>query len=166
MKGKLGLVIVILFALASSTQTVAKGEKSEAQKEFEEDPSNLSIDSGRWAILIERSNAGLDLLERSDSDFPYNDARFLYSADYALKDDAVLLLQLRNRLLHMKLVKPADVKATKWPSWIFEPPTANVSPDTLAARLDWIETEADKLVEIGCEIGRKKSDDTLFCSVE
>ena len=165
MRGKFALAIAILFALASSSQT-AGGAKSEAQKEFEEDPSNLSINSGRWAILIERSNAGLDLLEKSDSDLPYNDARFLFYADSALKEDAILLLQLRNRLLHLGLVKPADVKATRWPAWIFEPPTSKESPDTLTARLDWIETEADKLVEIGCEIGRKKSDDTLFCSVE
>lgn len=166
MKGKFFLAIVTLFALAWSIQTLAKGEKSQVQQDFEDDPSMLAIDSERWSVLIDRSNSGLDLLGQSNVDESFDDAYWLLRTDAALKADATQLLQLRNRLLNMRLVKASSVRTTKWPSWIFEPPTARVSPDTLAARLHWIATEADKLVEIGCNIGREKSNDTLFCSVE
>ena len=165
MKRNLGFLIFVLFALASSIQTVAKGGKSQAQQDFEEDPTNLAFDSARWSFLIDQSNSGLDLLEQPTTNDPHDHAYWLLSADAGLKDDAVKLLQLRNRLLSMGLVKPSDLHSTRWPAWLFEPPTKQ-SPDVLSARLDWLEKEAAELVEIGCTIGREKSDDTLFCSVE
>jgi len=166
MNGSLGFAIFVLFALAFSIQTVAKGEKSEAQQDFEDDPSNLAIDSGRWSVLFDRSNSGLDLLEQPTTDGPHDHAYWLLRADAALKGSAIDLLQLRNRLLYMELVKPSDLNSKSWPAWIFEPPTSKQSPDVLSARLAWLENEAAELVEIGCEIGREKSSDTLFCSVE
>ena len=39
MKGKFFLAIVALFALAWSIQTLAKGEKSQVQQDFGDDPS-------------------------------------------------------------------------------------------------------------------------------
>jgi hypothetical protein len=166
MKGNIGFIVVVLFALASSTQIVAKGEKSQAQQNFEEDPSSLATDSARWSFILDQSNSGLDLLERPATDGPDEHASWLLSADVGLKDDAFKLLQLRNRLLSMGLVKPSDLRSTKWPAWIFEPPTSKESPDVLSARLDWLEKVATELSEIGCKIGREKSNDTLFCSVE
>jgi hypothetical protein len=165
MKGYLGFVIFVLFAFASSFQTVAKGGKSQAQQDFEEDPTLLATDSARWSFIIDKSNSGLDLLDRPNTDDPRDHAYWLLSADAGLKDDAVKLLQLRNRLLSMGLVKPSDLHSTRWPAWLLEPP-AKQSPDVLSARLDWLAKEAAELVEIGCKIGREKSDDTLFCSVE
>ena len=166
MKGNLAFVFFVLFALATSIQTVAKGGKSKAQQAFEDDPSELAISSGRWSVLFDRSHSGLDLLEQPATDGPLDHAYWLLRADTALKDGAFGLLQLRNRLLYMGLVKPSDLHSTRWPAWIFEPPSSKESPDVLSARLDWLENEADELVEIGCKIGREKSDDTLFCSVE
>ncbi|MFC4311240.1 hypothetical protein ACFPN2_19230 [Steroidobacter flavus] len=166
MNAKLGSTIVVLFALALSLQTVAKDEKSRVQQEFEEDPTNLAIDSGRWSALIERSNSGLDLLERPAGDRPIDHAAYLFRADVAQKGAALDLLLLRNRLLAMELVKPSDLRSATVPDWIFEPPTSKVSADTLTARLDWIAVEANELVEVGCNIGRQKTDEALFCSVE
>lgn len=166
MKGNLGFAIVVLFALASSIQAVAKDEKSQAQQDFEEDPSSLAINSGRWSVLVVHSNSGLDLLEQPTTDAPHDHAYWLLRADAALKGGAIDLLQLRNRLVYLELVKPSDLNSKKWPAWIFEPPTSKESPDVLSARLAWLEDEAAELVEIGCRIGREKSDDTLFCSVE
>jgi hypothetical protein len=166
MKGNLGFVIFVLFALASSIQTVAKGAKSQAQQDFEESPSSLAIDSERWSVLIDRSNSGLDLSEVQTTDGPDDHAYWLLRADAALKGSAIDLLQLRNRLLNRGLVKPSDLHSTRWPAWIFEPPTSKESPDVLSTRLDWLEEQATELVEIGCKIGREKSNDTLFCSVE
>jgi hypothetical protein len=166
MKGKLGFVVFVLFALASSIQAGAKGEKSQAQQDFEDDPSSLAINGGRWSVLLDQSNSGLDLLGQSNTDRPLDHAYWLLRADAALKGGAISLLQLRNRLLYMGLVKPSDLHSTKWPAWIFEPPTSKESPDVLSARLDWLENEAAELVEIGCKIGREKANDTLFCSAE
>lgn len=166
MKRNLGFLVFVLFALASSIQIVAKSEKSEAQQDFEEDPANLATNSARWSFIIDHSNSGLDLMERPTTDGPRDHAYWLLSADWGLKDDALKLLQLRNRLLSTGLVKPSDLHSTKWPAWIFEPPTSKESPDVLAARLDWLEKEASELVEIGCKIGREKSGEELFCSVE
>jgi hypothetical protein len=90
----------------------------------------------------------------------------LLRADQALKEDAAMLWLLRNRLLELGLIKVQGVQTTPWPNWIFEAPSASETPDTLVARLHWIETEAEKLVDIGCNVGRKKSADLLFCSVE
>jgi hypothetical protein len=77
-------------------EQTAGGAKSEAAEEFEEDPSTFHQ---QWALgdfLIERSNAGLDLLEKSDSDLPYNDERFLYYADFRAEGRRdPCLLQLR-----------------------------------------------------------------------
>jgi hypothetical protein len=166
MKRNLAFVIFVLFALASSIQTMAKREKSQEQQDFEDDPSSLAINSGRWSVLLDQSNSGLDLLEQSDRDGPLDHAYWLLRADAALKGGAIDLLQLRNRLLYMGLVKPSDLHSTRWPAWIFEPPTSKESPDVLSARLVWLENEAAVLVEIGCKIGREKSNDTLFCSAE
>lgn len=162
----MGSVIAASIALALSTQIDAKGEKSKAQQEFEEDPTNLAIAAGRWSVLIELSNSGLDLLEQPAAELSIDHASYLLRADAALKDGALQLLLLRNRLLHRGLVKSSDVRSKSWPAWIFEPPTSKVSPDTLVARLHWLETEASELVEIGCEIGRQRTDEPLFCSVE
>jgi hypothetical protein len=166
MKGNLGFVIFVLFALASSIQTVGQGEKSQAQLDFEDDPSNLAIASGRWSVLIDRSNSGLDLSEQPTTDGLNNHAYWLLRADAALKAGAFDMLQLRNRLLYIGLVKPSDLHSTRWPTWIFEPPTSKESPHVLSARLAWLEKEAAELVEVGCKIGREKSNDELFCSVE
>jgi hypothetical protein len=155
-----------LTALALSIQIAAKDEKSEAQLEFEEDPTNLGMDAGRWSVLIELSNSGLDLLEQPAAEFSTDHATHLLRADTALKGAALELLLLRNRLLGMGLVKSSDARSKRWPAWIFEPPTSEVSPDTLVARLSWFEAEASELTEIGCEIGRQKTDEPLFCSVE
>jgi len=166
MKANLGFVIFVLFALASSIQTAAKGGKSQARQDFEEDPTSLATNSARWSFIIDHSNSGLDLLERPNTDRPHDHAYWLLSADLGLKDDAFKLLQLRNRLLVMGLVKPSDLHSTRWPAWIFEAPTSEESPDVLEARLTWLEKEAADLVEVGCKIGREKSGNELFCSVE
>ncbi|WP_129776812.1 hypothetical protein [Peristeroidobacter soli] len=110
------------------------------------------------------SNSGLDLLERPVGDRPVDHSAHLFRADVARKGAALDLVLLRNRLLAMELVKPSDLHSV--PAWIFEPPTSKVSADTLAARLDWTAGEATELVEVGCNIGRQKTNETLFCSVE
>ena len=166
MKANLGFVIFALFALASSIQIAAKGGKSQAQQDFEEDPTSLATDSARWSFIFDHSNSGLDLLEQPTTAAPHDHSYWLLSADLGLKDDAFKLLQLRNRLLVLGLVKPSDLHSTRWPAWILEPPTSKESPDVLSARLDWLAKEAEELVEIGCKIGREKSNDELFCSVE
>jgi hypothetical protein len=166
MKANLGLLTIVLFALASSVQTDAKAGKSQAQRDFEEDPSRLASDTARWSFIFDHSNSGLDLLAQPTTDRLRDHAHWLLSADWGLKDDALRLLQLRNRLLAMGLLKPSDSRSTTWPSWIFEPPTSKQSPDVLEARLTWLEKQAEDLVEVGCKIGREKSADALFCSVE
>ncbi len=166
MRAKMGSVIAALIALALSIQINAKGEKSKAQQEFEDDPTNLAIEGGRWSALIERSNRGLDLFGQPAADGTSDHATYLLRADAAVKGAALDLLLLRNRLLYVGLAKSSDLRSKSWPAWIFEPPTSKVSPDTLAARLSWLDTEASGLVEIGCEIGLQKTNETLFCSVE
>src|SRR5688572_11757283 len=99
MKGNPGFVVFVLLALAFSVETAAKGGKSAAQREFEEDPSSLAISSGRWSVLFDRSNSGLDLLGQSVTNDPLDHAYWLLRADAALKYGALGLLQLRNRLL-------------------------------------------------------------------
>ena len=159
------LLVAIAAVFAGLSQTAACTSKSAAQQEFEDDPSILAIDSERWSAIIRRSNEGLDLGELSRTELA-GDAEWLLRADRALKEDAAMLLLLRNRLLELGLIKVQGVQTTAWPKWIFEPPSTSETPDTLVARLHWIETEAKKLVDIGCEVGRKKSADLLFCSVE
>ena len=164
MNAKPRSTLVVLCALALSLQGAAKGGKTQAQQEFEEDPTNLAISSGRWSVLIERSNSGLDLGGQPTEHRRIDDSTYLFRADAAQKGAALDLLLLRNRLLAMKLLKPSE--STAMPAWILEPPTSKVSPDTLDARLSWLDTEASRLVEIGCNIGRQKAKDDLFCSVE
>jgi hypothetical protein len=64
------------------------------------------------------------------------------------------------------LLNERPEKDMSWPTWIFELPSASQSPSILEQRLDWINARADRLADIGCEIGRQKTDDSLFCSVE
>jgi hypothetical protein len=158
MKKMLALLIASTFVLACLGQ--------ESARTFEADPSALAIDSERWEYLISLSGEGLDMVETPRRDNPDYKAASLLSADRALKDNAARLLLLRNRLLEMGLVKEQDARNTVWPRWVFEPPSASESADTLDARLRWLSAEATKLTEIGCEVGRKQSHDVLFCSVE
>jgi hypothetical protein len=160
------LLVAIVAVFAGLNQTPARASKSAAQQEFEDDPSMLTINCERWSALIRRSNEGLDLREQSRTGDLDSDAQWLLRADHALKEDAAMLLLLRNRLLELGLYEVQSVRTTAWPRWIFEPPSASETPETLTARLNWIETEAEKLVGIGCDVGRKKSDNSLFCSVE
>jgi hypothetical protein len=166
MRSHAHLLMAGALLLACLSQVSASAKKSTAQQQFEDNPGGLAIDSGRLPYIIERSEAGLDLAEPKAKVSRSLEAESLLSADRALKETAMRLLLLRNRLLEMGLVKEQEVRPTVWPRWIFEPPSASESPDTLDARLVWISTEAAKLTEIGCDIGRKKTKDPLFCSVE
>ena len=166
MRSHAHLLMAGALLLACLSQVSASAKKSTAQQQFEDNPGGLAIDSGRLPYIIERSEAGLDLAEPKAKVSRSLEAESLLSADRALKETAMRLLLLRNRLLEMGLVKEQEVRPTVWPRWIFEPPSASESPDTLDARLVWISTEAVKLTEIGCDIGRKKTKDPLFCSVE
>ena len=166
MRSHTHLLLAGALLLACLSQVSASAKKSAAQQQFEDNPTGLAIDCGRMPIIIERSEAGLDLAVPKAKVSLSLEAESLLSADRALKETAMRLLLLRNRLLEMGLVKEQEVRTTVWPRWVFEPPSASESPDTLDARLAWISTEANKLTEIGCEIGRKKTEDLLFCSVE
>jgi hypothetical protein len=165
MKWNLGFAAFVLIALTFSIQTVAKDGKSQAELDFEQDPKNMAMDSARWSFIIDKSNSGLDLLQQPTTNDPDDHAKWLLGTDMGMKDVAVKLLQLRIRLLSLGLVKPSDGHSKRWPAWIFEPPTKH-SPDVLSARFDWLQEEADELTGIGCKIGREKSNDELFCSVE
>lgn len=144
----------------------APAKMSKAQQEFESDPSMLGIDSERWSFIVDRAHAGLDLAEQQSSPEVDYKTEWLLRTDRALKEDALRLVLLRNRLLQMGLLKEEAAQTTDWPQWVFEPPSSDETPDTLEERLDWLSAEASKLTDIGCEIGRKKTDDSLFCSVE
>ncbi|MES1263180.1 MAG: hypothetical protein ABUL69_02410, partial [Peristeroidobacter soli] len=116
-----------------------KAEKlSEAEQAFEDDPSMLGIDSERWSMIIQRSHEGLNLAESQDAKEPDYKTSWLLRTDRELKEDALALVLLRNRLLAMELLKASDAQTTRWPQWIFEPPSAHETPDTLDARLNWV----------------------------
>ena len=166
MRSHARLLMASALSLVCLSQVSASAKKSTAQQQFEDNPTGLAIDCGRMPFIIERSEAGLDLAVPKAKVSLSLEAESLLNADRALKETAMRLLLLRNRLLEMGLVKAQEARTTVWPRWIFEPPSGSESPDTLDARLAWISTEAAKLTEIGCEIGRKKTKDPLFCSVE
>ena len=126
------------------------------------DPSVLRIDAGRLGALLDRASEATGHLGRKSSSA--DDADTPLSVDMTTKEVAVQLLLFRNMLVERHL--PGRDRAIQWPEWIFEPPTASHSKETLRSRIDWLSEEVVAITDPVCGVAAKKTGDYLICSVE
>ncbi|HTU65871.1 MAG TPA: hypothetical protein VMF52_07975 [Steroidobacteraceae bacterium] len=130
------------------------------------DLGTLQIDAGRLELLIDKSTQGLDLVPAKAPDTRDADAARRLEIDWSLRDAALKVLVMRNRLLQDDRITEKDARATHWPAWILQPPESSLSPAELAARLEWLNGEVQELTAHGCKIGVDKTGNALYCSVE
>lgn len=154
------LVRTVLCALALLPLAACERTKHDA------DLGTLDIDAGRLGVIIDRATAGLDLDPRKAQQSPDADATRRLEIDRAQRDTALKLLILRNRLLHEDRISEGDARASHWPSWILLPPESSMAPEELRERQAWLTKETASLTAQGCEIGRTKSGNASYCSVD
>lgn len=132
----------------------------------EADLDTLAIDASRLSVLIDRSTEGLDLQPARAPNSPDAEAAKRLEIDKNLRDVGLKVLILRNRLMHDDLLGEREGRETHWPSWISLPPESSLAPADLQERYDWLSQEVIKLSEHGCKLGRDKTSNALFCSLD
>ena len=137
-----------------------------ANDEKSPDLDKMRLDAGRLNMLIDRSNDGLDLQPGRVQVSADPDALKRLIIDSSLREAGLKLQLLRNRLMNEDILSERDARAKTWPAWIGQPPESTLSPDDLQERIDWLRTEVEELTKFGCEVGRQKSGQAKYCSVE
>jgi hypothetical protein len=137
-----------------------------AKDETSVDLGTLQIDAGRLNALLNRSNDGLDLQPARVQPSPDPEAAKRLVIDSNLKNAGLGLLLLRNRLMNEDIIGERDGRSKHWPAWIVQPPESSLSPADLQDRYEWLQKEVDELAEYGCEVGRQKSGQPSYCSLE
>jgi hypothetical protein len=127
------------------------------------DPFVVSIDAQRWGVIIDRAADGAR--EAPDSN-PALDQSDMYRADAALKSAAARVIELRNTVCAKGLLSGDACILKDWPAWTLEPPTGDTPISVIDQRSQWLSTVMSPFTEVGCDAGRKVTQDDLFCSVE
>ncbi len=130
------------------------------------DPTDLFIlmvEAERWGVLLDRAQEGVWQSPRLDDVVDESD---MLRADRALKAGAARLIILRNDICSRGMLAVAECDLGSWPAWTLEPPRADMSPFVIQQRSDWLSLTMDRFVALGCEAGRKETNDYQFCSVE
>ena len=145
--------ILVLLPLAACDQ--GKGDVNLDQ---------LRADAGRLSGLIDRATEGLDLQTAGTQESHDPEAAKRLEIDRNLRDAALEVLLLRNRLLYEDVIGEREARVTHWPAWILQPPENALSPVDLQQRYEWLEAEVKSLAEHGCRVGRQKGGDPDFCA--
>jgi hypothetical protein len=134
------------------------------------DPFILSIDIGRWPVLMERAEGGLTLrdvgAEQPDAFADPGTEEHRAEMDAALRAQLPQLATLAARACAARLAEPDDCAAFTLPDWLWA--QAEVVPDlaTLHARSAWVGDWTNRFSVGPCTYGAEASADPLFCSVE
>lgn len=160
--------VAALFVLAAACATqeqpppVAPAEQQAASDPF--DTFIVMVDAERWGVIIDRAVEGVR--EAPDPNYEQRAENELYRADSSLKSSAAALIGLRNAVCDKGLLKGEDCELKDWPAWTLEPPTDKTPIAEIQRRSDWLSGQMDRFTSVGCDAGRKATNDDLFCSVE
>lgn len=166
----LAAAFAVLVACSPQQQSAATAEKpgeaTEPQVALTEplDPFIVMVDAERWGVIIDKAREGVR--EAPDPNYDARAENELYRADSSLKSSAAALIELRNAVCDKGMLKGADCELKNWPAWTMEPPTDKTPIVEIQRRSDWLSTQMDRFTTVGCEAGRKSTNDYLFCSVE
>ncbi len=127
------------------------------------EPFYLAIEAGRWQVLLDRAQEGL---QQRPFDVSAPDENEILRIDASLKSGALSLLAMRLELCRSGLGVAGDCEHSSWPEWITQPPSSRVDLQVLQERSNWLGDQTFHYIETGCRIGRDQSGDDLFCSVE
>ena len=127
------------------------------------DPFVVMIGAERWTVLLDKALEGAREAPEAASAAEETD---LYRADAAVKNGAVMVIELRNRVCRKGLVTGDACNLPEWPAWTRELPTGNTPLAEIDRRSGWLDTVMAPFTEAGCEAGRKAMKDDMFCSVE
>ena len=124
-----------------------------------------AIEPERLSGLIARaSEAATTVQQARKSKSEPRSTSNAFRMDAAIKAAAHELLIFRNYLLQLGL--PGAERATKWPQWMFEPPTDKTPLKVLKARMDWLNANVFPMTDPVCELAGEQTGDHLACSVE
>lgn len=142
------------------------------------DPFILAIDSERRHLLIEHAIDGVRRApeptaattktnaQTTQASYALNKSEDLKRADSALKEAGLALVRLRNDACEKAAATGVSCDLGAFPGWVTEAPGVATDPRVLLERSQWLDEKSDKLVKLGCELGRKHSREEMFCSVE
>lgn len=153
---------VALFGLVLAACQQAPQPQGQATPAERLDPFIIMIDAERWGVLIDRA------MEAVHEHVPFTEDTLeneVLRADRATKDGAIALLALRNEICGRGLIPAADC-ALDVPAWVHEAPTAATPLAVIDDRSQWLGTAMDKYVAYGCEQGRVRTGEDMYCSVE
>jgi hypothetical protein len=137
-----------------------------AEPQFNEDAFDLQVNIGRRGIFIDRAMtaADIELPFVIPADTP-EDPQAPDALWRALRETAREGAILRELYCAKKLTGPA-VCRRRAPGWISADPNPTPTLAVIRERLDELDAFLAPYIDKGCTMGRKKSGDDLFCSVE
>ena len=150
--------------LATVVLTMALGSALGADSTHDEelDPGSLRIWAGQYSALMTRASEAADIVFADNKPNVDVDDK----CGLGVKEAALELLALRNKLADKKHILPKEALRIKWPAWVFEPPTECASPEEIYRRIDWLGTQVELVTDPICQAAEKKTGDSLICSVE
>lgn len=145
--------------LTACQQAPQPQQPAEAEKL---DPFVVMIGAERWGVLIDKAmEAVREHVPTTDADFENEVLR----ADRATKDGALAMLVLRNEICGRGLMRGPDCDVAI-PAWVHEAPTSATPLKVIDDRSEWLSIAMDKFVAYGCEQGRQRTGEQMYCSVE
>jgi hypothetical protein len=123
----------------------------------------LMVETERWGVLLGRAREGVWQSPHSEGAPDESD---MARADRAVKSGAAELILLRNAICSRGMLSASECELGDWPAWTLEPPRSDTPPSVIQQRSDWLSLTMERFVALGCEAGRKVTDDYQFCSVE
>lgn len=149
------------FALAACQTQQAPASRGQAAEPL--DPFVVMIGAERWGVIIDRAMEGMTQAPGPDDAYYENE---MYRADAALKSGAAQMLELRNEVCTRGLLAGDACEFRDWPAWTRESPTDQTPIEEIDRRSQWLGEAMQPFTEVGCEAGRRATNDDLFCSVE
>jgi hypothetical protein len=151
----------LLVAMGILLVTTSVSTLSGDAQPFDETASDLALYVGQLAAVIDRASEAAVALKGSGGSRPCA----TLGADWAIKDAALQLAQLRNQLSTTKISGLPLVPSIRWPTWALEPPACTAA-SVIRQRIDWVEKQMGPMTDPVCERASKETGDSLICSVE
>lgn len=150
-------------ALSACATNPYPGEPASAydQERTDEDVFIMTIDAGRMSIFVDRINSAAELVET-----PALGGDELIGVARNVRIAALEFLLTKERLCKdAKFIEQSCVQITP-PRWLAEDPSHKVTVKQVQARIEQVQTMMTPLIDAACTLGKEKSGDGLFCSVE
>jgi hypothetical protein len=124
-------------------------------------PFVLGIDVGRMGMFTDRIKDAAEFIET-----PATGGDELIGVSRKLRLTTLEFLAQKERLCdELKFTEQSCVKMAP-PAWLARDPNETITPHQLLARIEQVQEMMGPLMDVACTLGKEKSKDELFCSVE